>query len=231
MLKRVEIPSPNHSSRGGSSVRLVVVHTAEGARTYQDLGRFFQNPAAQVSSHVGIDDTLGTIGEYVQRSEKAWTVAAYNPVSVNAETVGFASWSTDEWHKHDNMLQNTAMWIREECAHFGLPIVKLTALQAQTHGRGVCGHVELGLSGGGHHDPGPGFPWDYVLHLAAHQPTKENAVAIAAAELQGTPHVFVEAQDGSVWYTFQPHGGNAWNGGQQGQHIAGLKPFAPAPGK
>ena len=41
-LKRVWIPSPNYSSRGGAGVRLIVIHTAEGARTIESLGSYFQ---------------------------------------------------------------------------------------------------------------------------------------------------------------------------------------------
>ena len=47
-LRRVWIPSPNYSSRGGTAVRLIVVHTAEGATTYQSLGSFFANPSSGV---------------------------------------------------------------------------------------------------------------------------------------------------------------------------------------
>ena len=165
-LKRVWIPSPNCSSRQGASVRLIVVHTAEGAQTYQDLGRYFQTPGLEASSHVGIDSTPGTIGEYVRRSDKAWTVASYNPVSVNAELCAFADWTTDQWFQHPAMLENCGRWIAEEAAALGIPIVRLSASEAQGSGRGVCGHVDLGSAGGGHHDPGPGFPWNHVLSIA-----------------------------------------------------------------
>ena len=40
-LRRVWMPSPNYSSRGGARVRLIVVHTAEGALTIEALGSFF----------------------------------------------------------------------------------------------------------------------------------------------------------------------------------------------
>ncbi len=56
----------------GLGVRLVVLHTAEGARTFEDLGAFFAGDSG-VSSHVGIDDTPGIIGEYVRPENKAWT--------------------------------------------------------------------------------------------------------------------------------------------------------------
>lgn len=162
-LKRKAIPSPNYSSRAGATVRLIVLHTAEGARTIEDLGAFFASSTSGVSSHVGIDDTPGTVGEYVKRGSKAWTAANANPVAVQAELCGFASWTRSEWLKHEAMLENAARWIREEAEAFGLPISKLTSSQAQGGGRGVCQHADLGSWGGGHWDCGDGFPFDDVL--------------------------------------------------------------------
>lgn len=165
MLRRVPILSPNYSARG-SGVRLVVLHTAEGALTYQSLGSFFQNPSSGVSSHVGIDDTPGTVGEYVYPDYKAWTQGNANPYSVAAELCAFAAW-THEWDAHAVMLANTAEWVAEECARFGIPIRKLTAAEAQGGEAGVCQHVDLGAAGGGHWDCGPGFPMDEVIAMAA----------------------------------------------------------------
>ena len=166
-LNRIWIPSPNFSSRLGSSVRMAVLHTAEGALNFQALGHFFADSAVQASSHVGIDDTLGTIGEFVTRGNKAWTQAAFNPVAVSAELCGFASWTREQWlGDHEDMLRNAAMWVAEECNRFGIPIVALTPTQAQGTGRGVCQHSDLGTAGGGHHDCGPGFPMDVVIDWA-----------------------------------------------------------------
>jgi hypothetical protein len=165
-LQRVWIPSPNYSSRGGSSVRLIVLHTAEGSTTYESLGNYFQGDVG-VSSHVGIDDKRGKIGEYVSRGNKAWTQGNANPVAVAAELCGFASWSTSTWqNSHNNMLLNAADWVKEEAGKFGIPITKLTASQAQGSGRGVCQHRDLGSWGTNHSDCGNGFPMDYVLDLA-----------------------------------------------------------------
>jgi N-acetyl-anhydromuramyl-L-alanine amidase AmpD len=166
-LKRVAAPSPNYSSRGGSAVRLVVVHTAQGAATAADLGAFFANPASGVSSHTGIDDTPGTVWEYVRRDYKAWTQANANPYCAACELTAWAEWTPAEWAAHPNMLANCAAWIAEECALFGIPVVKLSAAEAQGGQAGVCGHVDLGTAGGGHWDPGPNFPWADVLAMAA----------------------------------------------------------------
>jgi hypothetical protein len=165
-LERDAIPSPNYSSRGGSSVRLIVLHTAEGARTYHELGSFFASSSSGVSSHVGIDDTDGVIGLYVERSWKAWTASGANPVAVQAELCAFASWTAAEWDRHPHMLDNTARWIAEEASAFGLPITALMPSEAQGSGRGVCEHTDLGAWGGGHWDCGDGFPLGDVLARA-----------------------------------------------------------------
>ena len=167
-LKRVAIPSPNYSSRGGATVTTIVLHTAEGATTYQSLGSFFQNPASGVSSHVGIDDTPNTVGEYVPRSGNAWTAAGANQWSVQAELCAFASWTPDVWAAHPEMLANTAAWIAEEAAAFGIPLTLLSPDQAQNRNiPGVCQHVDLGSMGGGHWDCGPNFPISQVMAMAA----------------------------------------------------------------
>jgi len=233
-LKRIEMPSPNQSSRQGANVRLLVLHTAEGALTIESLGNFFSSSSAQASSHVGADDKVNTVGQYVHRNNKAWTQAAFNPVAVSMELCAFSSWDLNEWHRHPNMLANCAAWIAEECAHYGIPIEALTPNEAQGGGRGVCQHKDLGTEGGGHHDCGPDFPMQEVLTMARGgspaPPTPEDYMAIAAAQNKaGVLHVFVEAKDGDIFYTYQPQGGNAWNGGEAGKRIAGLTFFAPAP--
>jgi hypothetical protein len=169
-LKRVAMPSPNYSSRGGAKVRLIVLHTAEGSRTIESLGNFFANPSAGVSSHAGADDKANTVGIYVERPNKAWTAADFNPVAVQLEMCAFAAWSTAEWDQHPNMLDNCAKWIAEEAAAFGVPIRRLTAAQAQGNEAGVCQHIDLGSRGGGHVDCGNGFPMDRVLQMAGGQP-------------------------------------------------------------
>src|SRR5215467_5806374 len=104
-LSRAWIASPNYSGRGGSAVRLIVLHTSEGATTYQSLGSYFQGNV-EASSHVGIDNKVrGTIGEYVKRGNKAWTQANANPVAVAAELCtpagAAAGWSRDYWLNKD----------------------------------------------------------------------------------------------------------------------------------
>ena len=146
-LERVFLPSPNYSSRGGAIPRIIVAHTAQGASNFRELGAFFSNPSSGVSSHVGIDDTVDTIGEYVECEMKAWTAANANPIAVQAELCAWAEWSPAEWDRHPSMLANTAQWIAEEAEHFNIPIRKLTPAQAQGGERGVQTYAGIGKDG------------------------------------------------------------------------------------
>jgi len=201
------MPSPNYSSRGGAVVRLIVIHTAEGATSIESLANWFANPANQVSSHVGIDDKPGVVGEYVTRDLKAWTAADANPVATQAELCAFAAWSPDEWHRHPYMLANLAAWIAEEAAAFGIPIRPLTPAQAQSSSAGVCQHKDLGTWGGNHSDAGPGFDAIYpeVLAMANNTvyvppPTPEPG---AAPPWPGRYLAWPPPMDGSDVYTWQ----------------------------
>jgi hypothetical protein len=196
-LRRVAIPSPNYSSRGGAAVTTIVLHTAEGARTYQDLGAFFANPASGVSSHTGIDDTPNTVGEYVPRTGSSWTASAANKWSVQTELCAFAAWDIAEWNRHAPMLENCAAWIAEEAAALGIPILRLGPADAQDPGTaGVCQHNDLGAMGGGHWDCGPGFPMDRVLERANQLAGGRPAVP---SPITGEDMICTDPNTGGVW--------------------------------
>lgn len=166
-LTRVWTPSNNYSS--GGTKRLIVLHTMEGftgTNGAYDCAKYFQGNVG-ASSQVCIDNNRGKIWECVSRSYGSWTQCGYNSVAVSAEQSGYASWSRDYWLTNRlNELHNTADWIREEAAKFGIPIVKLTESQAQSNGRGVTYHSWLGSSGCGHSDCGSGYPVDDVIAWA-----------------------------------------------------------------
>jgi hypothetical protein len=206
MLRREWIASPNYSSRGGSGVRLVVVHTAEGARTYRELGSFFASSSSGVSSHTGIDDTPGVIGEYVSVDLKAWTAAVANPYAVQTELCAFAAWDHPTWWGHPAMLENCAAWIAEECGRFGIPLRRLTAAEAQGGAAGICGHVDLGPDGGNHWDPGPGFPWDDVMEMAG------GGRPNVPDETEDVNMVLLDERSGGYWVAFKDGAVHAYDG-------------------
>lgn len=170
-LVRVWWPTANYSSRGGSGVDLIVAHNTEGAQTYQSLGDFFEGNVG-ASSHVGIDNHVrGTIGEYVSRGNSAWTACNANKKCIQAEQCtpsgASANWTYEHWMAtQQTLLHNTADWIREEASKFGIPIVRLSASQAQSGSRGICQHSDLGSWGTGHSDCGKGYPINDVIAWA-----------------------------------------------------------------
>lgn len=159
------IASPNHSGRGGARVRLVVIHTAEGATTTGALGRYFARKDVGASSHVGIDDH--GVEQYVPYDRAAWTLRSGNPISDNAELCAFARWSREEWLRHRPMLEKAAAWTRERCQARGIPMVKLSPAQVRAGQAGVIGHHDwtVGMKDGTHTDPGSSFPWDLFMEL------------------------------------------------------------------
>lgn len=154
------------SSRNGQRVRLVVLHTAEGAQTNASLFGYF-NRTQSTSSHVGIDDA-GISDVWVPYDRAAWTLRGGNPYSENAEMCAWARWTRAEWLTHDALLTHAAAWVRSRCLARGIPIVKLSPAEVKAGKAGVCGHADYtyGTGDGTHTDPGPNFPWDIVINRA-----------------------------------------------------------------
>jgi N-acetyl-anhydromuramyl-L-alanine amidase AmpD len=158
----------NHSTRHGATVSLIVVHDTEGAnipgsvRDLQGLAGWFDNPAAQASSHVATDGD-GNSARFVRDEDKAWHVAFYNPVSLGIEQVGFAS--QKQWPAAQQA--ETARWIAYWSHLHGVPIRKgRVSRDGRVLRSGVVRHSDLGFLGGNHNDPGPAYPLHDVLVLA-----------------------------------------------------------------
>lgn len=166
-LARVWIPSPNYS--GGSTKRLLVLHTMEGftgPNGAYDCAKYFQGNVG-ASSQVCIDNNRGKIWECVKPANGAWTQCNFNSVSVSAEQCGYASWTRSYWlANREAELRNTADWLAEESKRYGIPLRILTPSEAQGGGKGICQHMNLGSSGCAHSDCGPNYPIDQVLAWA-----------------------------------------------------------------
>lgn len=158
----------NSSSRDGRSVKWVVIHTAEGIRKAADLRAYFER--SSIASVHAIADDYTLLDNLVSYSRAAWTLRNGNKVSDNLELCGFAKWSREEWlNNHKGMLDNAAAWIKSRCLARGIPVRKLDAAGVRRGDAGVIGHVDYtnGTGDGTHWDPGPGFPWDYVIAKAS----------------------------------------------------------------
>lgn len=145
-------PNSNHPRR-------IVVHSVEGpnlegARDLVSLGNLFAPRSRGASCHVGVDDD-GHSGRYVRDKDAAWHVSAFNTSSLGIEHIGFAA--QRRWSRKER--REAARWIAQWSHEYAIPIRHSTS-------HGVCRHSDLGDAGGGHSDPGAGYPLRRTLAWA-----------------------------------------------------------------
>lgn len=180
----------NHSSRGGVNPRLITVHTTEGSNhpgitDLRGLGDLFDSPSSEASSTVA-NDGDGNDARFVRDEDKAWTQAADNSFCLSIEQIGFASTTREDWfHKYPHQLANTARWIAYWSEKWNIPIRRGAAPAGTLLRSGVASHKQLGILGGGHSDPGPGYPFRYVLLMARYFHLVEHGHAKAIAKVRG----------------------------------------------
>jgi hypothetical protein len=152
--------TPNCGTRGGTQIRLVVVHrwgvrfTDEHAeaRSYQGVIDFFKqkapggDPRRAVSAHIVYPGSAvpGEATQMVPWHQKAWAEAYYNPDSVEVESADAI------WLGHDPAgFHQLAHLVAYLLHHYHLPPRALDAAGV-VHGKGFCRHADLGQLGGGH---------------------------------------------------------------------------------
>lgn len=163
----VKRDSPNQSSRRGVKPTLIVLHSTESdnvkgsSRDLANVADFLCRPGVQASSHV-IVDSDGHSARLVADEAKAWTQAAYNPHCLSIEQIGRAA--SEKWTRDE--IREAARWVARWSEKFDIPI-RLGAVSGGSVARsGVVTHKMLGAAGGGHVDPGAGYPLDAMLRLA-----------------------------------------------------------------
>lgn len=163
--------SPCQSERAPLPLNLIVLHDTEGSNIpnsvadLSGLGDWFGNFSAQASSHVATDGD-GNSARFVSDRKKAWHCAGYNSASLGIEQIGFASTSRVGWLKNWKQLRETARWIAYWSHRYGIPIRKGAVSGGVVTRAGVLRHMDLGIIGGGHSDPGAAYPFGRVLALA-----------------------------------------------------------------
>jgi hypothetical protein len=159
----------NQSHRNGP-IRAIILHSTEGTNRpgigdLVGLGNWFDNPGAQASSHVGVDQD-GHSARYVPDVRKAWTQANYNSSCLSIEAIGFAS---ENWAGKSKQAQRREMarWIALWSKAYKIPLRYGKASSGVIVKSGVLQHRDLGVSGGGHHDISPRLPMGNILRYAA----------------------------------------------------------------
>lgn len=169
--ERIKRTVRNNGGPRNGAPRTIVLHTTEGhdrpgISDLDGLGDFFDNPSVKASSHVAVDGE-GYSARYVPDDLKAWTQANYNGSALSIEQVGFAKWSRWFWrNRRDAQLKKVAKYIAYWSKKYDIPIRKGKASGGRVTRSGILRHSELGAAGGGHSDPGKGYPLHTVLSLA-----------------------------------------------------------------
>ena len=135
-------PSPNFSSRRGARVDLIVLHDCEGG--YEGSIRWFEMRQSNVSAHYVIREDGKEATQMVDLADNAWHACIFNRRSIGVEMSGFASRGFD-----DPLLAATARMFAFLCYHLQIPVRHARA----GVGPGIASHDDLGVAGGGHHDP------------------------------------------------------------------------------
>lgn len=165
----------NRSSRNGKAIRAIAIHSTESndlANSTDDLKgvrSWFNNPASDASSHLGIDGD-GNTELWVPSTEKAWTILDLNAVTLNIEFIGRAAQPAKDWELEQ--LKEGAKWAAYWGRRFGIPVkrgkVSNVRGQAVVARKGIIRHSDLTHAGSGtHQDPGAGFPMSKFLSLAS----------------------------------------------------------------
>lgn len=161
--------SPKQSSRQGARIHGMTLHTTEGSdhpdgdADLKGLGVLFHEEDASANYGVNV---RGRFAMYVSDSEMAWGQCNFNPVMLSLEQVAFAAFSHDQWFKRHDQLHGAAEFLVYGHIHYGVPLEPGEVSGSAIIKPGIFQHKDLGISGSGHVDCGPGYPQGYVTLLA-----------------------------------------------------------------
>lgn len=167
-------PTRTGAKRATSPIRLLVVHTSEGAEldiSAEALAKFIATPrtATNLASYHYIADWNRVI-PIVPDDYVAYANAGANSDGLSICYPGRAGQSAAEWADPASTAQHeqVARWLADKSAEYHIPLVKLDAARVLAGARGVCGHLDVSLAYGRstHTDPGPFFPWTQVIQQA-----------------------------------------------------------------
>lgn len=136
---------------------VIVLHDCEsdgsGPAYLNGIFGFLDREGLSVHACIAKDGATG----YAADANVKCRHAPPNTGKVGIEQAGFASFTREQWLARPHQLHATAQLVAWYSYRWNIPITHNT-----THG--VCMHVDL--PEGGHHDPGHGYPFAYVLDLA-----------------------------------------------------------------
>jgi hypothetical protein len=153
-------------------IDLLVVHTMEAVEkpgTAEAVAAWFAGPhAPMASAHYCVDSD--SVVQCVKDGDTAFHAKGANHNGIGIEHAGYAGQGAAEWADPYSvaMLDLSAQLAARLCARHDIPLVRLSADDVRDGKRGFCGHIDVTRAyavRGGHHDPGPDFPWDRYIEM------------------------------------------------------------------
>ncbi|MDG1841695.1 MAG: N-acetylmuramoyl-L-alanine amidase [Crocinitomicaceae bacterium] len=160
-------PSPtcNFSSRNGTSISAITIHTTQGS--YSGAISWAQNCNSNVSFHYIIRSSDGQITQLVHENDKAWHVGSQNSYTIGIEHEGWVndpSWYTNEMYTSSSNLCkdiiNSGYGIPAHRTYYGASSSTLQTLGNCTK---IKGHQHY--QGQTHTDPGINWDWERFYRL------------------------------------------------------------------
>lgn len=146
----------NFSSRRGVRPRVFVLHYTVSANRpgWSDVNAIvslFDRSSFAASSNYVIDNE-GNCAYIVRETDKAWTQAAANPVSMSVEVINTGNELTYAGTKG---LRKIAMVVSDALKRWDIPVQRGLVSGCVVRTAGIVDHSSLGSCGGGHHDISP----------------------------------------------------------------------------
>ncbi len=166
----VPTPTCNYSSRAGTPISAVTVHTIQGS--YAGAISWAQNCSANVSYHYVARSSDGQITQMVYEADKGWHVGSENPYCIGIEHEGYVD--NPAWYT-DAMYIGSAALVKD-ITQSGYGISPLRTFQGPattgTNLLGGCirikGHQHF--QNQTHTDPGINWDWEYYYQLINENP-------------------------------------------------------------
>ena len=184
-----EADPSNYSSRNGSGITHVTVHTIQGS--YAGAISWFKNPNSNVSCHYNMRCTDGQITQMVCEADKAWHASGANPFSVGIEHEGFVS--DPSWYTNI-MYQSSAALTKSIALRNNIPLHKVYDINGDygiNHNSNTCfsvkGHQHYPTNS--HTDPGQYWDWnryyDLINTVASANTTNYTAASATFYDIAG----------------------------------------------
>jgi N-acetyl-anhydromuramyl-L-alanine amidase AmpD len=164
-------PSCNFSSRSGTAVSAITIHTVQGS--YSGAISWAQNCNSGVSYHYVIRSSDGQVTQMVLEASKAWHVGSENPYTIGYEHEGYVN--NPVWYT--NALYQASANLSKDIILSGYGINGLrTYYGAASSGSNVLGTC-VKIKGHQHYpnqthtDPGINWDWEKYYRLINSSPT------------------------------------------------------------